>query len=242
MYIILLLMILGPILGSLLGVIKRPSEKFLGMMLAFSAGVMLTIAYLDLIPESIELTSLIVAIIGVVVGVLFMFILDKILPHIHPTRHKHEKRCSFEVVSIAIGVGLFLHNFPEGLTVAVGTITTFKATLAIALAIAVHHIPEGICTSAPYYYCSKNRLKAFLFSASTVIPTLIGFFAGYYLFKEISPLIIGIIVAATAGIMIYISCDELIPFSITKKDVGVNHAAIFSLILGVLFVMAMSWI
>jgi len=242
LWLILVLMIAGPVIGSILGVIKRPTEKYLGMMLAFSAGVMLTISFFELIPESIQLSSLRFAILGIFVGVLFMFLLDKIVPHIHPTRHKHEKKCSIEFVSFALFMGLFLHNFPEGLTIASGTVASFKATLAIALAITVHNIPEGICTSAPYYFCSKNRLKAFLISSSTVIPTVVGFYVGYYLFQYLSTSMLSIIIAATAGIMIYISCDELIPFSITKKDVGVNHAAIFSLIAGVIYVMALSWI
>ena len=240
---ITILMISGPILGSLIGIIHKPSERYLEIMLAFSAGVMLTISFLELIPQSIELSGLTLVIIGILLGVLFMYLLDKIIPHIHPIRHKHEKKMSnIKRISFALFLGLFLHNFPEGMTVATGTISTFKATLAIALAIAIHNIPEGICTAAPYYFATKRRWEAFWMSASTIIPTLIGFFGAYFLFQNISGVFISIIVAATAGLMIYISCDELIPFSITKKDIGVNHAAIFSLMLGVIFVLAMSWI
>ena len=240
---IVILMISGPLLGSIIGVIHKPSEKYLEIMLAFSAGVMLTIAFLDLIPQSTGLSGLTLAIVGILVGVLFMYVLDKIIPHIHPTRHKHEKKLSnIKRISFALFLGLFLHNFPEGMTVAAGTVSTFKATLAIALTIAIHNIPEGICTSAPYYFATKKRGEAFWMSASTVIPTVVGFFSAYFLFQYISSIFISIIVAATAGLMIYISCDELIPFSITKKDIGVNHVAIFSLMIGVIFVLAMSWI
>ena len=120
-----------------------------------------------------------------------------------------------------------------------GVAQATSLTLIIALAIAIHDIPEGICTSAPYYHCTKKRMKSFLVSASTLIPTIIGYTIGNILFGIIELSVVGIIVAATAGIMIYISADELIPTSCMEKS---DHFTIFSLIAGIILVMFLGYI
>jgi ZIP family zinc transporter len=107
-----------------------------------------------------------------------------------------------------------------------------KVSLSIALAIAIHNIPEGICTSAPFYHTTGARMKSFLASSSTAVPILVGYLLARYLFKNITPQIIGLIIGATAGLMIYITADELIPSSCA----GTNHLTIFSLIGGIIFV------
>jgi len=135
--------------------------------------------------------------------------------------------------------GIFLHNFPEGLAMGSGAATSIKLSLTIAIAIAIHDIPEAICTSAPYYYATKKRMRAFLLSAATAIPTLLGFFLAYYIFKSIPEPVLGIVIAATAGLMIYIASDELIPTSCMKRQGRWSHTTIFSLIFGVLFVIAL---
>lgn len=240
--IILLISVAGPIIGSLIGVLKKPSCLFMNNMLAFAAGVMLSISFLELIPESIHLSSVMLCVFGIIVGTSIMYGLDKLIPHIHPELCRQEQGCQLKRTSIYLIFGIFLHNFPEGMAIAIGTVTNFKATLAIALAIAIHNIPEGICTSAPYYYCTKKRLKSFLVSASTAIPIIVGFGFAYFLFQNISHAVIGIIIGATAGLMIYIAGDELIPTSCSKLKKGWSHSTIFSLIIGVLFVIILGTI
>lgn len=235
-YIILLIAIAGPIIGSLIGVLKKPSNLFVYNMLAFAAGVMLAISFLELIPESIKLSSIWLSCIGIIIGAIIIYTLDKLIPHIHPRLCGQEQGRKLERTAIFIFLGIFLHNFPEGMAIATGTITDFKATLAIALAIAIHNIPEGIVTSAPCYYLTKKKLKSFLLSSSTAIPIILGFIFARFLFQNIPLNIIGIIIAATAGLMIYISGDELIPMSHSKDSKVWNHSTIFSLIAGVLFV------
>ena len=241
-YTILIISVLGPALGSLIGIIKKPSNKFLFSMLAFAAGVMLAISFVNLIPESIKLSSVWVASLGILLGAGVMFALDKLIPHIHPELCKQEQGRNLERTSLYLFLGIFLHNFPEGMAIGVGTVSSIKISLTIALAIAIHNIPEGIATSAPYYYITKKRLKSFLISSSTAIPILIGFFFAKFLFQNIPSNIIGLIIAATAGLMIYISGDELIPTSCNKASGEWSHATIFSLILGVIFVLLLSTI
>lgn len=229
-----ILAILGPLIGSLIGVLKKPSDRFMFNMLSFAAGVMLAISFLQLIPQSIQFSSVLFSIIGFAIGALFMFAVDKLIPHIHPALCAQEQGSKLKRTSIYLLLGIAMHNLPEGMAIAIGTVSSFKTTLAIALAIAIHDIPEGICTSAPYYSYSKKKLKSFLLSASTAIPTLIGFIFAYFLFKNIPIQFVGLIMGATAGLMIYISSDELIPSSCSKIT---NHSTIFSLLLGIILVM-----
>jgi len=239
--IILAISVLGPIIGSLIGVIKRPSDRFMYNMLAFAGGVMLSISFLELIPESIRLSeienatsiSVLICVIGIVLGTGIMFSLDKLIPHIHPELCTPEQGSKLKRTAAYLVLGIFLHNIPEGMAIALGEVSKEVSIYAIAFAIAIHNIPEGICTSAPYFYDTKNRLRAFLVSSSTAIPIVIGFIVAAILYNYISYTAIGLIVGATAGLMIYITSDEIIPTSCRKIT---DHTTIFSLIAGILFV------
>ncbi|MDY7032648.1 MAG: ZIP family metal transporter [Thermodesulfobacteriota bacterium] len=227
--------VLGPVIGSTIGVMRMPSFGYICNMLCFAAGVMLAISFLELVPESLKLSSPAMAIAGVFIGSTVMYGLDRIIPHIHPKLCAQEQGCNLERTSVYLLLGMFLHNFPEGMAIAIGTVSGVNVSLAIALAIAIHNIPEGICTSAPYYHSTGKRLKSFLLSSSTALPVLAGYVTAKYLFQSISPQIVGLLSGATAGLMIYITADELIPNSCT----GTNHQTIFSLILGIAFVMVL---
>ena len=235
---IVVISVLGPILGSGLGVLRRPSFNYICNMLCFAAGVMLAISFLQLIPESIHIGSIGVCVAGLVVGALMMFGLDKIIPHLHPELCSQEQGCNLERTSIYLILGIFLHNFPEGMAIAIGSVTDVRVSIVIALAIAIHNIPEGICTSAPYYHSTGERLKSFLLSSSTALPILMGYLLARYIFQNIPEPVIGFIIGATAGLMIYITADELIPTSCA----GTNHQTIFFLMLGVVFVILLGLI
>lgn len=237
--VILILSVLGPVIGSLIGVVKKPSDQFMFNMLSFAAGVMLAISFLELIPESINLSSEIICVIGIFLGAFTMHLIDKFVPHIHPEECEQEKEGSLKKTATLLILGIFLHNFPEGMAVAIGSVSDVKVSMVIALAIAIHNIPEGICTSAPYYYCTNKKLKSFLISASTAIPILVGFVVAYFLYQVIPPQVVGLIVGATAGLMIYISTAELIPASSFKLT---NHSTIFSFIVGVILVILLGLI
>lgn len=236
---IILIATAGPLIGSFIGVIKRPSPGFMYNFLSFAAGVMLAISFLELIPQSIIVSSIWICVIGIIGGALVMLGVDKIIPHLHPGLGGQEHGKSLRRVAIYLLTGIFLHHFPEGIAMGIGLLTDIKHTFIIALAIAIHDIPEGICTSAPYYYATKKRLKAFLLSLSTAVPSIFGFLFAYYFFSILPIWIVGFLTAATAGIMVYISADELIPVSCSKMT---NHSTIFSLILGVLLVILLGLI
>jgi len=230
--IIVVISILGPIIGSLIGVIKRPSENFIFNLLSFAAGAMLSISFLELIPESIKLSSTSDCILGILIGLFLCYMLDRFIPHIHKN-FSQEQGCSLENTSIFLLLGMFIHHIPEGMSMGVGTVSNIQMSFSIALAIAIHDIPEGICTAAPLFHSNGKRFKSFAISSLTTLPTLIGFAISYFFFQNMSLNFLGIIIAATAGFMIYICADELIPASSFKLS---NHSTIFSFMLGVILV------
>jgi len=236
---IVVISVLGPILGSLIGVIKRPSLLYLCNMLCFAAGVMLAISFLELVPQSISLSTVWICGLGVVIGSFVMYLLDILLPHLHPGLCMQEQGRNLKRTAVYLIVGIFLHNFPEGMAIAIGEVADTKVSLIIALAIAIHNIPEGICTSGPYFHATGARIKSFLLSASTAIPILAGFITARHLYHEITGDLIAIIIGATAGLMIYISADELIPAACQS---GAGHRTIFSLIAGALLVIVLGGI
>ena len=229
---IVIISALGPIIGSAIGILRRPSFAYICNMLSFAAGVMLAISFLKLIPEGIHLSSAAVCVGGIILGSLSMYGLDRLIPHIHPELCTQEHGCNSQRTSVYLIQGIFLHNFPEGMAIAGGSVADAEVSVVIALAIAIHNIPEGICTSAPFYHTTGARLKSFLVSSSTALPILAGYLFARYLFQNIPLEIIGLIIGATAGLMVYITADELIPASCA----GNNHKTIFSLMSGVIFI------
>jgi zinc transporter, ZIP family len=137
----------------------------------------------------------------------------------------------FSALAIAI------HNFPEGLATFMGALNDPALGISIAVAIAIHNIPEGIAVSVPIYYATKSRRKAFWYSFMSGLAEPVGALLGFFILRSIfNDATFGIIFAGVAGIMVYISLDELLP---TAEEYGEHHIAIGGLIAGMV-VMALS--
>ena len=137
----------------------------------------------------------------------------------------------FSALAIAI------HNFPEGLATFMAAISEPQLGISIAVAIAIHNIPEGVAVSAPIYYATKSRKKAFWLSLLSGLAEPVGAFIGYFLLRRwFNDITFGFVFAAVAGIMVYISLDELLP---TAEEYGEHHVAITGVIAGMV-VMAVS--
>jgi zinc transporter, ZIP family len=236
-HLIITLAVAGPILGSLFGVWKSPSEKSINIILSFAAGSMLAISLFELMPQSAREVGFFASFLALLAGLLLMWLLDLNLPHIHPDLdgrkdHAHDLKRA----TILLLAGIFLHNIPEGFAIGIGASSDLKTSLVIVLALALHDIPEAICTSAPYYFVTKKRVEAFLVSASTVIPTIAGIFFIYYFTRSINAAVVSLMTAATAGLMIYITIFELIPATF-KKGAGYARQSA-GLAAGLLAVMA----
>ncbi|MFO7871194.1 MAG: zinc transporter ZupT [Kiritimatiellia bacterium] len=158
--------------------------------------------------------------------------------HDHRANHKLMRMGLFTALAITI------HNFPEGLATFLAALDDPRLGLAIAIAIALHNIPEGITVSVPIFYATGSRKKAFVYSALSGLAEPIGAIIGYaailFFFGgnngRVPPEIMGILFGGVAGIMVYISLDELLP---TSRAYGKGHDSLFGLVAGML-VMALS--
>lgn len=131
---------------------------------------------------------------------------------------------------ILVSLGVAIHNFPEGLVTFFGTIKDPNLGLTLLIAVALHNIPEGIAVSVPIYYATKNRKRALTWSFLSGIAEPVGALIGFtILYPFISPFVLSMAMAFVAGIMVFISFDELLPISLTH---GEEHIAIASLFIG----------
>ncbi|MFZ7121052.1 MAG: zinc transporter ZupT [Eubacteriaceae bacterium] len=244
-------------IGSVLAFFtKKTNTKFLSIALGFSAGVMIYVSMIEIFNKAKE--SL-VAELGlkfgswVTVGAFFsgMFliaIIDKLIPsseNPHETK-KIEDINNFNVdgndtkllrMGVLTALAIAIHNFPEGLATFTSAIKDPSLGVAIAVAIAIHNIPEGIAVSVPIYYATGDRKKAFKLSFLSGLSEPLGAIIGYVLlYKFFSDTLFGILFASVAGIMVFISLDELLP---AAREYGEAHLSIYGLIAGMI-VMAIS--
>lgn len=134
--------------------------------------------------------------------------------------------------SILTATAITIHNFPEGMATFISGISQYKLGVAIAIAVAIHNIPEGIAVAITVYGATGSRRKAFLFSILSGITEPLGAILAFlFLAPFISEMLLGILFAAVAGIMVYISFDELLP---TARQYGEHHLAIYGLLAGML--------
>ncbi len=233
MILILVLIFVGQILGSLFGIIKKPSKKMLCCFLAFAGAMMLGVSFLELIPEALAIVSYNVVLLALLVGGFVMIGIDKLIPHFHNNICKPNSMNKCVTMMV---VGIALHNIPEGLAIGVGFALDPALGILIALGIAVQDIPENIATIVSVYGCIKKRMKSFLILVGTVFFELAGFLFGYFVLRSSSSITLGLSLAAAAGIMIYLSMEELIP---AAKKGGNPREVAFSILLGIIVVLVM---
>ena len=245
---------------------KRPSPKFISFIMGFSAGVMILISFLELLPKSIEALGFLMAISFFFLGMLVMFIIDVLIsheyefedsieilmnnkgqrkPHLH-YGHRHRQRPhhrgekvndSLAKTSIFIFFGVFIHNFPEGMATFIGTLTQVQLGILLTIAIALHNIPEGIAVAVPIYACTLDKKKAFKWSFISGMSEPLGAVLTWLiLFPFINDNVLNAMLGAVGGIMVYISLDELLPVS---RSLAKEHYSIIGIITG-MFIMSVS--
>lgn len=202
----------GTTIGGIIGVtFKNTSNKFLSFILEFAAGLMISIVCFDLIPEALELSSLTYTLIGIVIGVICMIICDNVIKDKCNTK-RVSRTNSLLKTGIVVGIGLALHNFPEGLAIGSGFGASIKLGYSLAIAILLHDIPEGISMSVPMRYGGMNKTKVVVYTLLSGVTTGVGAFFGALL-GTIGAGVISICLSFAAGAMLYIVSGELIPES-----------------------------
>ncbi|ALX50423.1 zinc transporter ZupT [Lentibacillus amyloliquefaciens] len=244
-------------IGSILAFFaKTTNTKFLSFALGFSAGVMIYVSMVDIFPKAQE------ALVGVMGeengswltvggffgGILLIALIDRFIPkqsNPHEMKKVEDMRKNGTKVNdpdllkmgtfTALAIGI--HNFPEGIATFMSALQDPALGVAIALAVAIHNIPEGIAVSVPIYYATNDRRKAFRLSFLSGIAEPVGAIVGFLLLMPfLNDVMFGVIFAAVAGIMVFISLDELLPAA-QKYDEA--HVSIYGLI-GGMAVMALS--
>ena len=244
---------------------KRTNYKFLSVALGFSAGVMIYVSMIEIFPEAraylsselgMKLGSWITA-ISFFAGIFLIAIIDKFVPseeNPHEVRKVEEiqvveymnekekasdKNRNLKRMGILTAFTIALHNFPEGLATFVASVENPSLGIPIAIAIAIHNIPEGIAVSIPIFYATGNRKEAFKLSLSSGLAEPLGAIVGYFLLYSVfgdTKAFVGVILSMVAGIMVFISLDELLP---TAREYAEAHLSIYGLVAGMM-VMAFS--
>lgn len=233
---------------------KRTDTKFLSLSLGFSAGVMVYVSMIEIFPKARDSLSLIygyksgywLTVISFFLGILLIALIDKMIPSFENPHEMHKveelnKPVNYDelkrmglVSALAIGI----HNFPEGFATFTSALSDPQLGISIAVAIAIHNIPEGIAVSVPLFYATGSRKKAFFWSFVSGLSEPLGALIGFILLSSFINLdrFFGIPFAMVAGIMVFISFDELLP---AAEKFGHHHLTVYGLLAGML-VMALS--
>ncbi|MBL4951963.1 zinc transporter ZupT [Neobacillus sp. OS1-32] len=247
-------------IGSLLAFFtSHTNTKFLSVTLGFSAGVMIYVSMIEIFVKAKN--ALIhslgpgpgnwVTVGGFFAGMLLIATIDKFIPkqsNPHELRtvedmkspgmtEKSDKQTDLLKMGTFTALAIGIHNFPEGIATFTSALQDPKLGIAIAVAIAIHNIPEGIAVSVPIYFATGDKKRAFKLSFLSGLSEPIGAFAAYlFLMPFLNEVMFGVIFAAVAGIMVFISLDELLP---AAKRYDEAHLSIYGLISG-MAVMALS--
>jgi ZIP family zinc transporter len=259
---------LGTSLGGLIAIIRKPGRRSYGLLMGITAGVMISLSFLELVNRAWELAGPTTATIGFAIGAIFMFLLDHFSPHIRfgekeirgfqiqpqpgSHGHRHSGRRHFgrlrsqnelldtKLVNtgLLLGVGITLHNLPEGIAVGAGYLHNPQFGLFIAMAILIHNIPEGMAIALPLCKGGVCRWDAFRVAFLSGMAEPVGALLASLILVNYQGFVPGSL-AFAGGVMVFITLDELIP---TAREYGHEHFTAIGIILGSVFVFVLSGI
>lgn len=215
--------------GIVVFFLRKPSNKIMAMILGFTGGIMLSVVCFDLIPQSFEIGGIIFGFLGIIIGVLSVMLMDVFLSKI-PNKVPLGKDADFIKSGILLGLGIAVHNFPEGLAVGSGFAAENAAGLRLALIIALHDMPEGIAMAVPLKLGGYSPSLVLFYTIIAGIPTGIGAFFGELL-GSVSNIFISLCMGFAGGAMLYITCGEIIP---KTRSVYKGRISTIGLIIGLL--------
>ncbi len=238
---------------------SRTNKKFLSVALGFSAGVMIYVSLVEIFVKAKDsltdalgdTTGYWMTILGFFGGMLFIAVIDRFIPK---NKNPHEVKTVEDVhaaeqdsknidhdklmkMGMFTALAIAIHNFPEGIATFMSAIQDPNVGIAIAIAVAIHNIPEGIAVAIPIYFATGIRKKAFKLSFFSGLAEPAGAIIAYLILMPfLNDVMFGIIFAGVAGIMVFISLDELLP---AAKKYDETHLSIYGVVAG-MAVMAIS--
>lgn len=233
-------------IGSLIALLaKKTNTNFLCASLGFSAGVMIYISFMEMLPTAKdelfsvydEKTGTLYFILAFFSGIALINLIDFVIPK---SFNPHEiqgvedmnKKKSLKRTGLIVALSIAIHNFPEGIATFTSALSSIDIAIPITIAIAIHNIPEGIAVAVPIYHSTGSRKKAFWFSFFSGLAEPLGALVAYFFLMQFwTPQLNGIILAVVSGIMVFISIDELLP---SAEKYGKHHISIMGLIAGML--------
>ena len=231
-------------IGSLISLFtKKTSTRMLSLALGFSAGVMLYVSFVDILPQASITSGAYAATLAFFGGIAVIMVIDRLVPsyenphepvkadHLKGHDRKGRRMCKeMHRTGLMVAVAITIHNFPEGIATFAGGLLDMRIGLAIAIAVAIHNIPEGVAVSMPIYCATGSRKKAIYYSFLSGLAEPLGaVFGFFFLFQFMSTGLLGMLLAAVAGIMVFISLDELLP---AAREYGDHHMSVYGLIIG----------
>lgn len=239
-------------IGSTIAFFAKTTNKgFFAVSMGFSAGVMIYLSFVEILPKSTAYLSeyfssveaAAYAAASLVAGLVLMAVIDALVPS---GANPHENtqvellgsgpeldRQSQALLRMGVFVALAIaiHNFPEGLATFLLVLDDPEIGIALAVAVAMHNIPEGIAVSVPVYYATKSKLKAFRLSFLSGLAEPAGAVIGYLLLAQfLNHLVLGVIFAMVAGVMIFLAIDTLLP---TARNSARGHLTVYGVIAGI---------
>ncbi|MFI3250365.1 MAG: zinc transporter ZupT [Eubacteriales bacterium] len=237
-------------IGSLFAFfVKGEQKKFLSYCLGFSAGVMIYVSMIEIFQKGWvalaviygEKQGLLMTMVGFFSGMFFISFVDNLIPQVpqtelSPDGDKEKMLRSGLFTALAIG----LHNFPEGLATFVSALQDPQVAIPIVVAIAIHNIPEGIAVSVPIYYATGDKKKALFYSFLSGLSEPIGAIVGFSLLLPfMNDAVYGALFAFVAGIMVFISMDELLP---SARNHGHENLSIWGAVSGMMLMGVSLWL
>lgn len=195
--------------GAATLIARRPRRSTLGVLLGASAGVMLAVVCFELLPEAIESAGVLYASVGLVAGVGLLVVTDLLTPHYHVTG-RDRRAARLARVGLMLGVGIAMHNLPEGLAIGSSYAVSRQVGFGIAFMIFLQNIPEGMAMAVPLTASGQPRTRTVEACCAAGVPMGLGALLGVVL-GRVSPAFLAVALGFAAGAMIYLTADEIIP-------------------------------
>jgi len=222
--------LIGTMVGAFIGVVmNKPSRRFLGNIIGFASGLMLSVVVFELIPEATNKTGILTTLLFLILGITIVTIIDKM------SNLSSNSNSEYTKVAFMVAIGIMIHNFPEGLVMGFGFVNGDSLGLKMSLIIAIHDIPEGLAVAAPLMLSGIRGRRILFYAFLTALPTAIGAWIGIYI-GSISIGILGSALAFASGVMLYVIHGEMIPESKklwpgTTSTLGILSGMIVGLIM-----------